>query len=39
MELRELLDKCINKNLIDLTISGQKIKNEDEPARVKVPLL
>ena len=36
MELRELLDKCINKNLIDLTISGQKIKNEDEPARVKV---
>lgn len=37
MELRELLDKCINKNLIDLTISGQKIKNEDEPARVKVP--
>lgn len=37
MELRELLDKCINKNLIDLTISGQKIMNEDEPARVKVP--
>ena len=36
MELRELLDKCINKNLIDITISGQKIKNEDEPARVKV---
>lgn len=36
MELRELLDKCINKNLIDLTISGQKIKNEDGPARVKV---
>ena len=26
MELKELLDKCINDRLIDLTISGQKVK-------------
>ena len=29
MELKELLDKCINDRLIDLTISGQKVKNEE----------
>ena len=27
MELKELLDKCINDRLIDLTISGQKVVN------------
>ena len=25
MELKELLDKCINDRLIDLTIRGQKV--------------
>ena len=28
MELKELLNKCINDRLIDLTISGQKVKDE-----------
>jgi len=29
MELKELLDKCINDRLIDLTISGQKVKSDE----------
>lgn len=36
MELKELLDKCINDRLIDLTISGQKVKNEEAAMRVKI---
>lgn len=36
MELNELLDKCINDRLIDLTISGQKVKNEEGVMRVKI---
>ena len=36
MELKELLDKCINDRLIDLTISGQKVKNEEGVMRVKI---
>ena len=36
MELKELLDKCINDRLIDLTISGQKVKNEEDVMRVKI---
>ena len=36
MELKELLDKCINDRLIDLTISGQKVKNEEAATRVKI---
>lgn len=36
MELKELLDKCINDKLIDLTISGQKNKDEERALRVKI---
>lgn len=36
MELKELLDKCINDRLIDLTISGQRVKNEEDVMRVKI---
>ena len=36
MELKELLDKCINDRLIDLTISGQKVKDEEGVMRVKI---
>lgn len=36
MELKELLDKCINDRLIDLTISGQRVKNEEAAMRVKI---
>ena len=36
MNLHELLDKCLNKNLIDLTISGRKDKLQDEVSKVKI---
>ena len=36
MELKELLNKCINDRLIDLTISGQKVKDEEGVMRVKI---
>ena len=31
MTIEELLEQCIQKNLIDLTISGLKKKNEELP--------
>lgn len=37
MTVNELLDKCMNENLIDLTISGKRRKNEtDRPIKVKI---
>lgn len=36
MTIEELLEQCIQKNLIDLTISGLKKKNEDLPVKIKV---
>ena len=36
MELKELLDKCINDRLIDLTISGQGVKSEEAAMMVKI---
>ncbi len=36
MNLDELLDKCLNKNLIDLTISGKKKKSDGGAAKVKL---
>lgn len=36
MNLHELFDKCLNKNLIDLTISGRKDKLQDEVSKVKI---
>lgn len=36
MNLHELFDKCLNKNLIDLTISGRKDKSQDEVSKVKL---
>ncbi len=36
MTIEELLEQCIQKNLIDLTISGLKKKNEELPAKIKV---
>lgn len=36
MELRELLDKCINNKLIDLTISGQRKKSDVDASKVKI---
>jgi hypothetical protein len=34
--IEELLEQCIQKNLIDLTISGLKKKNEELPVKIKV---
>jgi SAM-dependent methyltransferase len=34
--IEELLEQCIQKNLIDLTISGLKRKNEELPVKIKV---
>ena len=36
MTIEELLEQCIQKNLIDLTISGFKKKNEELPVKIKV---
>ena len=36
MTIEELLEQCIQKNLIDLTISGLKKKNEELPEKIKV---
>ena len=36
MTIEELLEQCIQKNLIDLTISGLKKKNEELPVKIKV---
>lgn len=36
MELKELLDKCINKNLIDITISNRKKKDPLRADKVKI---
>lgn len=37
MTIYELLDKCICEQLIDLTISGKRAKNEsDKPVKIKV---
>lgn len=35
MTIEELLEQCIQKNLIDLTISGLK-ENEELPVKIKV---
>ena len=35
MTIEELLEQCIQKNLIDLTISGLKKKNEELPVKIK----
>lgn len=36
MTIEELLEQCIQKNLIDLTISGLKKKNKELPVKIKV---
>ena len=36
MTIEELLEQCIQKSLIDLTISGLKKKNEELPVKIKV---
>ena len=36
MTIEELLEQCIQKNLIDFTISGLKKKNEELPVKIKV---
>ena len=36
MTIEELIEQCIQKNLIDLTISGLKKKNEELPVKIKV---
>ena len=36
MTIEELLEQCIQKNLIDLKISGLKKKNEELPVKIKV---
>ena len=36
MTIEELLEQCMQKNLIDLTISGLKKKNEELPVKIKV---
>lgn len=36
MTIEELLEQCIQKNLIALTISGLKKKNEELPVKIKV---
>ena len=36
MTIEELLEQCIQKNLIDLAISGLKKKNEELPVKIKV---
>jgi SAM-dependent methyltransferase len=36
VRVEELLDKCICKDLIDLTISGQKRKDETLPVKIKI---
>lgn len=36
MTIEELLEQCIQKNLIDLTISRLKKKNEELPVKIKV---
>ena len=36
MTIEDLLEQCIQKNLIDLTISGLKKKNEELPVKIKV---
>ena len=36
MTIEELLEQCIQKNLIDLTISGLKKKNEELPVKIKI---
>ena len=36
MTIEELLEQCIQKNLIDLTSSGLKKKNEELPVKIKV---
>ena len=36
MTIEELLEQCIQKNLIDLTIRGLKKKNEELPVKIKV---
>lgn len=36
MTIEELLEQCIQRNLIDLTISGLKKKNEELPVKIKV---
>ena len=36
MTIEELLEQCIQKNLIDLTISGLKKKNQELPVKIKV---
>ena len=35
MTIEELLEQCIQKNLIDLTISGLKKKNEETSGKDK----
>lgn len=36
MTIQELLEQCIQSNLVDLTISGQKKKNPDKAEKIKV---
>lgn len=36
MTIQELLEQCIQSNLVDLTISGQKKKNQDQAVKIKV---
>lgn len=36
MNIKELLDICIDKNLIDMTISSRKLKDETKAQKVKI---
>ena len=36
MDIRELLDICIDKNLIDITISSRKSKDDSRVQKVKI---
>lgn len=36
VNIKELLDRCIDKNLIDMTISSRKLKDETKAQKVKI---
>ena len=38
VNIKELLDICIDKNLIDMTISSRKLKDETKAQKVKIRL-
>ncbi|MDO5382540.1 MAG: SAM-dependent methyltransferase [Eubacteriales bacterium] len=34
--IQETLDKCVSRDLIDITISDRRIKSEDRPVKIKI---